>query len=85
MIPFHVSSSRGTSQSKFVSTDRRGFLTEVNVLPEKPCYRPPQLKFGLVNARSLKMKPPLITDNILDTKCDIVAFTETWLSPGTSD
>jgi hypothetical protein len=38
-----------------------------------------------VNARSVCCKPDVITDHILSNKLDILAITETWLTPAHGD
>ena len=43
------------------------------------------VNLGLVNARSIRNKTDLLIDNVIDAEIDLLAITETWLSPGESD
>ena len=43
------------------------------------------VNLGLVNARSKRNKTDLLIDNVIDAEIDLLAITETWLSPGESD
>lgn len=45
----------------------------------------PPLRFGALNARSLRNKHLSIVDYVIDNDLDVVAFTETWLSADSSD
>jgi hypothetical protein len=46
---------------------------------------PHNIKFGLLNARSVKNKAGEISEYVLDNSLDIIALTETWLGPMGSD
>ena len=40
---------------------------------------------GLVNACSIRNKTDVFTDQVIDANIDLMAITETWLSPGDKD
>ena len=40
------------------------------------------VNLGLVNARSIRNKTDLLIDHLIDGDTDLLAITETWLSPG---
>ena len=40
----------------------------------------PEVKLGVMNARSVANKLDYVFDHIIDNNLDIVALTETWLS-----
>ena len=77
-----------------ISTQRRNVITSyrrpirnnlitINCTPMDPPFKPSRaIHFSLLNARSLKNKASLVHEYILDRKVDILALTETWLSPG---
>ena len=44
-----------------------------------------EVKFGLLNARSVRNKTIEITDYVIENELDLVALTETWLGPEGSD
>ena len=43
------------------------------------------MNLGLVNARSIRNKTDLLIDHLIDADTDLLAITETWLSPGETD
>ena len=43
------------------------------------------LNLGLVNARSIRNKTDLLIDHVIDADIDLLAITETWLSPEESE
>ena len=48
----------------------------------KPCKA---IEVCLLNARSIKNKTTVLNDFVIESKIDVMAFTETWLLPGVVD
>ena len=48
----------------------------------KPCKA---IEVCLLNARSIKNKTTVLNDFVIESKIDVMAFTETWLLPGDVD
>ena len=61
-------------------------LITIERAPMIPSFKPSlAIHFSLLNTRSLKNKAALLHEYIVDHKVDIMALTETWLSPGDND
>ena len=76
-----IVSVRTSQVSMPISQRNENNLIKINCLPAIRNVEH-QLSICLFNARSVRNKCADIMDYICDTKIDIIAITETWLTPG---
>jgi exonuclease III len=81
-IPVNLSSERF---EKTESTTGVCYDNLIAIPLEKKCHKTNLLKFSWMNIQSLRNKTLSITDYAIENHIDIMAFTETWLSPGNKD
>lgn len=64
-------------------------LSNLIIVKRQPMQPPPirfkPLDFTLLNVRSVKNKPHIIKDFVVDNDIDLLALTETWLRSGNTD
>ena len=91
-IKSRITTTRNMSVNATTTIDRRDNL----IIVDCPSIRATRnqtnrriavspVNLGLVNARSIRNKTDLLIDHLIDGDTDLLAITETWLSPGETD